>query len=407
MLPFRLGRYMLFDHIGRGGMADIYLAQAETSFGASRLVVVKEVLAKYAASARFAELLVAEAKLAARLRHANIVQVEDLGREGDTLFIAMDYVEGFDLRELLSRCAKERVPLPVEFSLFIVSSILAALDHAHRHRGDDGEPRPIVHRDVSPSNVLVSLEGEVKLCDFGIARAQDELVDVQPAEGKAGYMSPEQAMGQPIDARADVFAAGIILWELIAGRRLYRAQEGEVLLELAERANIPALPRRELPNEETLHALVSRALSREPAGRFASAAAMLRAIEDYAAAARLLASPLRFGAWLMEHFGHRLVTARRGRERALRALLQGPPVRIEPIGRRGADGVMVPLQAHDGEPDAPDQVSAPVDAPPDMEVRGSPVQSAPSRPFRWPQVLVVLTITMLASVVVYLLMKSP
>jgi serine/threonine-protein kinase len=396
---------MLFDHIGRGGMADIYLAQAETSFGASRLVVVKEVLAKYAASARFAELLVAEAKLAARLRHANIVQVEDLGREEDALFIAMDYVEGFDLRELLSRCAKERVPLPVEFSLLIVSSILAALDHAHRHRGDDGEPRPIVHRDVSPSNILVSLEGEVKLCDFGIARAQDELVDVQPAEGKAGYMSPEQAMGRPIDARADVFAAGIILWELIAGRRLYRAREGEVLLELAQRADIPALPRRELPSEETLHELVSRALSRDPAGRFASSAAMLRAIEDYAAPARLLASPLRFGAWLMDHFGHSLVAARRGRERALRALLQGPPVRIEPIGRRGADGVIVPWRAQDAEPAATDPASAPVDATSRPEAREPLAQSASSRPFRGRPVLVVLTIMMLASAVLYLLMR--
>lgn len=343
-LPYRLGRYTLFDHIGRGGMADIYLAQVETSFGASRLVVVKEVLASYAASARFAELLVAEAKLAARLRHANIVQVEDLGREEDVLFIAMDYVEGFDLRELLGRCAKERVPLPIEFSLFIVGAVLAALDHAHRHRSDDGQPRPIIHRDVSPSNILVSLEGEVKLCDFGIARAQDELSDAQPAEGKAGYMSPEQANGQLIDPRADVFAAGIVLWELLAGRRLYRAREGELLLDVARRAEIPPLPRRELPDEETLHALVARALSREPEARFPSATAMLGALEDYAASAHLVASPLRFGAWLMDHFGQNLVSARRGRERALRALLQGPPVRLEPIGRRAADGALIPWQ---------------------------------------------------------------
>src|SRR6185437_15099588 len=225
ILPRRLGRYHLFAHIGRGGMADIYLAQAETALGdARRLVVIKEMLSMLAHSTQFSDMLVAEAKLAARLDHANIVKVEDLGRAQGSLFIAMEYVEGLDLRELLRRCAKARVALPVEFSLRVVIEVLRGLSFAHRARDEEGRPLGIVHRDVSPSNVLLSFEGEVKVCDFGIARAH-ALAGELPEEtiaGKAGYMSPEQARGESLDARADVFAAGIILWEMLAGRRLYK-----------------------------------------------------------------------------------------------------------------------------------------------------------------------------------------
>jgi serine/threonine-protein kinase len=141
-----------------------------------------------------------------------------------------------------------------------------------------------------------------------------------------------------------VFAAGIILWELLAGRRLYRVAEDQPLIEVARRAEVPALPARDLPQEAELHAIVCRALCPDPQERFPSAVAMLRALGDYTARAHLVASPLRFGGWLMDHFGQNLVTARRSRERAVRALSLGPPVRIEPIGQRGADGVMVPMQ---------------------------------------------------------------
>jgi serine/threonine-protein kinase len=343
---------MLLDHIGQGGMADIYLAKLESGLGASRLVVVKEVLASLAHSARFAELLVDEAKLSARMSHANVVKVEDLGREDGALFIAMEYVEGFDLRELLRHAAEQKVPLPIEFSLLVVTEALRALDYAHRFKSE-GRACPIIHRDVSPSNILVSFDGEVKLCDFGIARAHDVAKtaegrrrgDPLPAavEGKAGYMSPEQARGDAIDPRADVFAIGIVLWELLAGRRLYRAHGDERLIEVARRAEIPPLPERDLPNEETLHGIVLRALQRHRDDRYPSAAAMLRDLEAYALSAQMVASPIRFGEWLVEHFGKDIVSARRGRERALRAFERGPLVRIEPIGVRGKDGVVIPF----------------------------------------------------------------
>jgi len=333
VLPRRVGRYQLFAHIGRGGMADIYLAQADTGLGGTRLVVIKEVLPKLAHSAEFAEMLVSEAKLAARLSHANVVKVEDLGRAGDALYIAMEYVEGLDLREMLRRCAKSKVALPVEFSLRIVIEALRGLSFAHRARGDAGEPLGIVHRDVSPSNVLLSFEGEVKVCDFGIARANPLAAELPEDAilGKAGYMSPEQARGDTLDARADVFAVGIILWELLAGRRLYKAGEGERLLDVARAAAIPTLPSRELPREEELYAIVARALAGEREARYPTAAAMLQDLEDYAAAARMVASPIRFGEWLMDQFGHEVVLDRRARERVMQALARGPAAVIRPV----------------------------------------------------------------------------
>ncbi|WP_437631930.1 serine/threonine-protein kinase [Sorangium sp. So ce854] len=339
LLPCRLGRYTLFDHIGKGGMADLYLARVRTDLGAARLVAIKEVAPRYAHDPRFVEMLASEARLAAGLRHASIVQVEDLGREDGALFIAMEYVEGFDLRELLRRCARQKVKLPVAFSLLIIVEALQALAYAHR--------KGVVHRDVSPSNVLLSFDGEIKLCDFGIARAHERgggALD-EALQGKAGYMSPEQARGEPLDARSDLFATGILLWELLAGRRMYSAGPGASLskeeargelLELARRAAIPPLVERGLPEEAALHAIVARALAASPDDRYPSAAAMLRDVTAYAAAAEMTASPLRFGAWLRDSFGTEMVAARRARERAVRALELGPPAVLEPLATAAA-----------------------------------------------------------------------
>lgn len=304
-------------------MAEIYLARTTTELGGARLLVVKLILPHLAHAASFAELLIGEAKLAARLNHANIVQVLDLGRSDDHLFIAMQYVEGFDLNELLRRCARTKTPLPVEYALFVVIEMLRALDYAHRRTSEEGEPLGIVHRDVSPSNVLISFEGEIKLCDFGIARANDmaEILPEDAIKGKAGYMSPEHARGEAVDARADLFAAGIVLWELLAGRRMYKAVAGGAsLLDLAREAEIPPLDRRGLSHEEDLHAIVERALAREADDRYPTAQAMLRDLEAYAVRASLVASPIKFGDWLIDHFGESLIEQRRARERAAEEL---------------------------------------------------------------------------------------
>jgi serine/threonine-protein kinase len=338
VLPRTFGRYVLFDFIGRGGTAEAYLARQKTELGVSRRCVVKQIVPELANDATFSDMLVHEAKLAARLSHANVVQVFDLGREDGRLFIAMEYVEGFDLNDLLRRCSRGHVPFPFELGVHVISEALKGLDYAHRRLDDRGRPLEIVHRDVSPSNLLVSFEGEVKVCDFGIARANDavegrETQELEEAlKGKAGYMSPEHARGQAIDARADVFAAGIILWELAAGRRLYKVvQGGPSLLDQARRAEIPALPPTDLPAGEQLRAVVARALATDRDARYPSASAMQRDLESYAIAAKLMTSPLELGEWLIKSFGVDIVEQRRARERAAAALEKGPPVVLDPV----------------------------------------------------------------------------
>jgi serine/threonine-protein kinase len=440
-LPRTFGRYVLFDLIGRGGMAEIYLARAKTTEGgASRLVVVKQILPELSANAKFADALVQEAKLAARLSHANIAQVFDLGREGDDgrLFISMEYVEGLDLNELLRRCARAKVPLPIEFALLVLMEALKGLDYAHRRVDDEGRPLGIVHRDVSPSNVLLSVEGEIKLCDFGIARANDiasgvssigsgangnpgDVLSPDAIQGKAGYMSPEHARGEALDARADVFAAGVILWELLAGRRMYKADKdkGETLLAVARRAEIPPVPPRGLPHEDELHGIVGKALAVARDQRFESAQAMLEALQRYVAKARLVASPIRLGDWLSEHFGNDLVAQRRARERAVKALEAGPAAAVTPLGGPVASQPSRPLESSrpvslwpPAAPPAPSEpappgaaVAGPSDEPAEPIVNPLDHTDAPVPTKRSPAVLIVALLLIAVAVAALLLRR--
>lgn len=339
-LPRRFGPYTLFAAIGRGGMAELFLARAETELGATKLVVVKLILPAFSDDPRFADMLIHEAKLAASLSHRHIVQVQDLGRDEGRLYIAMEYVEGFDLNALLRLCTSKSEGLPAQFALGIVCDVLEGLDYAHRR------PMGIVHRDVSPSNVLISYEGEVKLCDFGIAHAND-LVRSETTEalkGKAGYMSPEHARGEALDARADVFAAGIILWELLAGRRLYKVRAETSLLDQARRAEIPPLPDRGLPDHAELERIVRKALARDRGERYPSASAFQRDLECYLAKAGLLASRLKLGEWIAETFGTAIVEERRASERLLPK--STPPPRASGAVRTrtaAAESVNVPV----------------------------------------------------------------
>jgi serine/threonine-protein kinase len=330
-LPHRFGpSYLLFDRIGVGGMAEIFLARGRTRIGATRLAVVKVVLPALSGDSRFAQMLVAEAKLAAQLSHANVVQTYDLGREEGRLFIAMEYVEGFDLHELLRRCSKAQLPLPPAFAFLVFGETLRALDYAHRRCDPEGQPLGIVHRDVSPSNVLVSFEGEVKLCDFGIARALGTAGEASNSiEGKAAYMAPEHARGEAIDGRADVFSAAVVLWEMLAGRRMFKAVPGEDPLAWARRSERPPLPDRGLPDHPRLAAIVARGLAADPAERYPTALAMARELDAYVMDHKLLASPLQLGSFLTEHFGAEIVAMRRARERAAAAIDVGPVLQME------------------------------------------------------------------------------
>jgi serine/threonine-protein kinase len=321
-LPRRFGSYVLIDKIGEGGMAEIFLAHDSIGMGAHKRLVVKQILPILAQNEQFCQLLVNEAKLSAKLSHPNVVQVFDLGREEGSLYIAMEYIEGIDLRQLLRNCAKKRVSLPLEFAIFIVEKVLEGLDYAHAKLDEQDQPLGIVHRDVSPSNVLLSLEGEVKLCDFGIARALgvSSAIPDDAVQGKAGYMSPEAASGENIDARADLFSAGIILWELLSGRRLYKGEKGRPPpLELAQKAEIPELQLASVPGAEELVRITGRALSKDLAQRYQSAHEMRLDLQRYLEDNAIIASPLRFGRWLREQVAPEVIEQRRSLEKAVLA----------------------------------------------------------------------------------------
>ncbi|MCA9581672.1 MAG: serine/threonine protein kinase [Myxococcales bacterium] len=328
-LPRVFGRYMLFDHIGQGGMADIYLAKASTGLGSARRVVVKEIRPALSRDPEFAKMLSNEARLAAQLNHANIVQVLDLGKEEDRLFIAMEYVEGFDLHQWLVRLSKARIPLPAEYALLIVREVLRALDYAHRVRDSEGRPLDVVHRDVSPSNVLISFDGEVKLCDFGIARAlarPEVKIDEETAArarvvGKIAYMAPEMIRGEEVNGRADIYAAGILLWELCSGRRMIKGTAEEMFARARE-GGAPPLASATFPEQGILQAILDKALAVEPTARYLRAADFLADLETYCSKTGLFASELRFGEFLRGQFAEEILSLRRAREEAGEELFQ-------------------------------------------------------------------------------------
>ncbi len=333
-LPRVLARYVLFDRIGRGGMADIFLAVLQDDV-LQRRFVLKQILPELGEDPTFERMLVSEARLAANLTHANVVQTYELGRsEEGALYIAMEYVEGFDLHKLLSRVSKARIGLPAEFAVFIVAEVLKGLAYAHRARGADGRALGLVHRDVSPSNVLISFEGEVKLCDFGIARAlhsnleeplNEDAVRRTRVAGKSAYMAPEQARGERIDARADLFSAGVLLWELFAGRRMIRGTEEEMLAQARAGVVLPLPEGRPIPARERLEAICRRALAPAAGERYETAEEFAAELSGYAEEAGLTTRSSHLGGFLTHHFADEIVWLRRERESAAKELLRDQP----------------------------------------------------------------------------------
>src|SRR5256885_4362879 len=222
----QFGKYQLIRKIGTGGMAEVYLARTTVAQGLNKTLVIKKIHSAYARSKQFVTMFVDEAKIALGLNHPNIIQVFDFGAVGDTYFLAMEYVEGIDLLRLLQEAARARVRLPYGISAYIVQQVVKGLDYAHRKTDEFGQPLGIVHRDISPQNILLSWDGGVKIVDFGIARARDVHEEQGVIKGKFAYMSPEQARGDAVDCRSDVFAAGVGLVGLGGARALVHG-EGE------------------------------------------------------------------------------------------------------------------------------------------------------------------------------------
>jgi len=273
-----IGRYHVIGRIGAGGMAEILLAKVLGPGGFERQVVIKRVLPHLVNESEFRDMFLDEARIVAGIHHPNVVQVHELGREEGELYLVMEYLAGESVRSLSKRAAARRVPLDLGLCAHVVAESCAGLHAAHEFTGPDGKPLQVVHRDVCPNNLIVTYDGAVKVVDFGIAQAADRftLTEAGQVKGKAAYMSPEQCLRRPVDPRTDVFALGVVLYELSTGYRLYDgALESRILSCLQkEEVRPPSRVARDYPPE--LERICLRALRFDPDERFGSAAEMRR-----------------------------------------------------------------------------------------------------------------------------------
>src|SRR4051794_35846852 len=264
-------------------MAEIHLAKTAGIAGFEKYVALKMIHPNFAEDDQFIQMLVDEAKIAVQLNHGNIAQTFDLGRVGDTYYITMEYVDGADLYKILRRGSEKDFELPLDVCAFVGKEITSALDHAHRKKDSFGKPLGIVHRDVSPQNVLISYSGEVKLVDFGIAKAtmKARQTAVGVIKGKYYYMSPEQAWGDPLDGRSDIFSAGIVLYEMLTGQMLYLEEDLHKLLDMVRKAEIapPSTLRKGIPPQ--LEKIVMHALDKDRRNRYQSASDMASDLERF------------------------------------------------------------------------------------------------------------------------------
>ena len=280
----RLGPYLLRTRIARGGMGEVFLATERLPRGHERPVVVKRILPHLSDDENFVDMFLREAEIASRLQHENIVQIFQVGSAGGRYYIAMEYIQGKDLRSTLLRASQRGVKLTPEMACHIVACLGRGLHHAHTRAGISGNGPGLVHRDVSPHNILISYEGSVKLIDFGITKAADGVGVTLPGafKGKIPYMSPEQARAEEVDARSDIFSTGAVLFEMLSGRPLFSGDTDYQVLEQICRVSIEeTLGKGWTGAPEGVKEILCRALQRNPADRYGSMLEFQRAVEGF------------------------------------------------------------------------------------------------------------------------------
>jgi serine/threonine protein kinase len=299
--------YQILARLALGGMAEIFLARGVSSTGVERYCVLKRILRDRANDIHFVRMFLDEARLAAQLQHPNVAQVYDIGKLGDSYFFTMEYVHGETVRAILQRARSLRREIPLNCVMTIAAGAAAGLHHAHDRIGVDGRPLGIVHRDVSPSNLMVSYEGGVKVVDFGVAKAADRMQETRSGtvKGKIAYLSPEQCRGQSIDRRADLFSLGIVFWETLATERLFKRNSDfeNMTAIVTETPPAPSTRRRDVPPE--LDAISLRLLAKDPAARFQTAEELVEALEEASARTGNMISSSALGRFLREMFGQR------------------------------------------------------------------------------------------------------
>jgi eukaryotic-like serine/threonine-protein kinase len=359
----QVGRYAVVRHLASGGMAELYIARQESVGGFEKQVVLKILQPRYAKNPRVVTMFLDEARLAAKLNHPAIVHVYDVADEGGLKYIAMEYIHGETIADIVKRGLAVDRYLPLEHAIHIVRQTAIGLAYAHARKEPDGKVVRIVHRDISPTNILVSYEGQTEIVDFGIARAQDELREeggIFP--GKAPYMSPEQVRGETVDHRSDIFSLGIILYELTLCQRLYRGPADAVMKRIvSERVQPPTAIRRDYP--AALEMIVMRALEKRPQDRYQTAQEMHDDLEEFLSESGLRSGNRRVAIYMNELFAaHAAAVGREGAgddQEALDFDRRAPlSMRIEPAAEPEREG-------------RPPQASAPSDS------RGLPRVSPP------------------------------
>jgi len=281
ILPIRFGKYLLLEKIAIGGMAELYRARITRTQGFEKIVVIKKLLPHLTDEVELVKAFIHEAKLAALLQHQNIVNIFDFGSMEGTYFIAMEHLFGKDLRLIAERSREKKLPLSLDHALYIAAKICEGLEYAHQLKDFQGNPLNIIHRDISPQNILVTYDGEVKIVDFGIAKAAGQNTKTREGviKGKVSYMSPEQASGEAIDKRSDIFSAGILLYEMVTGSRMFDGDALQVLSRVREAQFEPSdKVASDLPPR--VHEILHRALAKDPDKRYQSSGDMLLDLEE-------------------------------------------------------------------------------------------------------------------------------
>ncbi|WP_163779707.1 serine/threonine protein kinase [Myxococcus vastator] len=309
----RFGKYRLIDRIAVGGMAEIFLTHQQEDDGRESPVVIKRIRPHLSKHTAFVKMFLNEARLAAQLNHPNVVQIHDLGKIADSYFIAMEYVSGRDMRRVVPKAEALGIPFPLVYAVKIASCVCAGLHHAHTKVDLYGNPLNIVHRDVSPENVVVAFDGSVKILDFGIAKAANQMEQTRNGEikGKLSYMSPEQCLGKPLDCRSDVFSLGVVLYEWLTGFKLFTGEsEAAVMRSITDgKIYAPSYFREDLP--ERLETILMRALERDRDKRYQTAAQMQKDLDAFLDAYDFTPTALHLSNFIKQLFEEELAAEQR------------------------------------------------------------------------------------------------
>jgi serine/threonine-protein kinase len=373
----QVGRYTVVSHLASGGMAELFIAKQEAMGGFEKQVVLKVLQPRYAENPRVVSMFLDEARLAAKLNHPSIVHLYDVADEGGMKYIAMEYIHGETVADIVKRGLAVKNYLPLEHAVHVVRQTAAGLAYAHERREPDGHVLRIVHRDVSPTNVLVSYEGQTKIVDFGIARAQDELREESGTRpGKASYMSPEQVRGEPADYRSDIFSLGIILYELTLCQRLYRGAPEVIMRKIVDgMVTPPTAVNRDYP--PGLELIVMKALEKRPEDRYQTAEEINHDLEEFLEDSGMRSGNRRVSIYMQELFAPGAEATDSGAVRA-RSFGEPPPQATASAGAARA-AAPPPVPAVPVVPVVEEELDLDRRAPLAMRIEAAPEPAASTR----------------------------